>query len=102
VLVLPSDGGETWGLVVNEAMVCGLPAIVSDAVGCGPDLIENGKTGFTYPLGDCLELARRIQSLAEMKQAGHDFAPALAEKMRSYSVEAAVRGTIQAAEKLAQ
>ncbi len=33
-LVLPSDWGETWGLVVNEAMACGLPAIVSDRVGC--------------------------------------------------------------------
>src|SRR5262249_26163782 len=33
VLVLPSDGGETWGLVVNEAMACGLPAVVSQAVG---------------------------------------------------------------------
>jgi len=29
-LVLPSDAGETWGLVVNEAMACGRPAIVSD------------------------------------------------------------------------
>src|SRR5262249_3744220 len=38
-LVLPSDSGETWGLVVNEAMACGLPAIVSDRVGCGPDLV---------------------------------------------------------------
>src|SRR5262249_13386820 len=38
-LVLPSDGGETWGLVVNEAMVCGRPCFVSDRVGCSPDLI---------------------------------------------------------------
>ena len=29
-LVLPSDGGETWGLVVNEAMACARPCIVSD------------------------------------------------------------------------
>ncbi|MFV9504997.1 MAG: glycosyltransferase family 4 protein, partial [Oscillochloridaceae bacterium umkhey_bin13] len=39
LLVLPSDGSETWGLVVNEAMACGLPALVSDQVGCAPDLI---------------------------------------------------------------
>jgi glycosyltransferase involved in cell wall biosynthesis len=101
VLVLPSES-ETWGLVVNEAMACGLPAIVSDAVGCAPDLIEEGKTGFTYPVGDVDALAGRLAALAEMKLAGHDFAPALAEKMRVYSVEAAVRGTVEAVQKLAQ
>jgi glycosyltransferase involved in cell wall biosynthesis len=32
--------------VVNEALACGRPVIVSDAVGCGPDLVgpENGWT----------------------------------------------------------
>ena len=33
-LVLPSDGTETWGLIVNEAMACGTPAIVSTGCGC--------------------------------------------------------------------
>ena len=59
-LVLPSDSGETWGLVVNEAMACGTPAIVSDAVGCAPDLIEDGKTGFSYACGDVAALAGRL------------------------------------------
>ena len=35
ILALPS-GREPWGLVVNEAMACGLLPVVSDAVGCGP------------------------------------------------------------------
>ncbi|HET9765197.1 MAG TPA: glycosyltransferase family 4 protein, partial [Thermoanaerobaculia bacterium] len=46
-LVLPSRS-ETWGLVVNEAMACGLPAVVSDGVGCAEDLVEPGATGFVY------------------------------------------------------
>ncbi|MEY2518664.1 MAG: hypothetical protein QOF24_423 [Verrucomicrobiota bacterium] len=37
-LVLPSDHGETWGLVVNEAMASGLPCIISDQCGCSVDL----------------------------------------------------------------
>src|SRR5205823_8004989 len=45
VLVLPSRHGETWGLVVNEALHHGVPAIVSEAVGCAPDLIDPGETG---------------------------------------------------------
>jgi glycosyltransferase involved in cell wall biosynthesis len=51
-LALPSDGGETWGLVVNEAMVCGRSCLVSDHVGCGPDLIEEGRTGGIFRLDD--------------------------------------------------
>src|SRR5206468_11090595 len=44
-LVLPSDWGETWGLVVNEAMATGVPCVVSDRVGCAPDLVQSGSTG---------------------------------------------------------
>ena len=62
-LVLPSDYGETWGLVVNEAMACGVPAVVSDAVGCGPDLVEEGQTGMIFPLGDIPALARAIEAV---------------------------------------
>ncbi len=45
VLVLPSVKSETWGLVVNEALHHGLPCVVSEAVGCAPDLIVQGRTG---------------------------------------------------------
>lgn len=100
VLVLPSNAGETWGLVVNEGMACGLPAIVSDAVGCGPDLIEEGRTGFTFPVGQASALATRLAILAELKTAGHDFAPALEGKLQTYSLEKAVSGTLLAAEQL--
>ena len=99
VLVLSSES-ETWGLVVNEAMACGLPAIVSDAVGCAPDLIEEGKTGFTFKLGNTAELADNLSMLANMKLTGHDFAPALKEKMRVYSLQNAVLSTMLALQQL--
>ena len=47
VLVLPSYS-EPWGLVVNEAMACGLPVIVSEMCGCAIDLVKNGENGFTF------------------------------------------------------
>ncbi len=48
--VLPSDY-ESWGLVINEALLFGLPVIVSDQVGCGPDLVIEGETGFLFSGG---------------------------------------------------
>lgn len=63
-LVLPSDAGETWGLVVNEAMACGCPAIVSNLCGCAEDLIQPLGETYVYPCGDVTELAHRLQRVA--------------------------------------
>jgi glycosyltransferase involved in cell wall biosynthesis len=49
--VLPSTNRETWGLVTNEAMLFGLPVVVSDQVGCGPDLVIGGETGLVFSGG---------------------------------------------------
>lgn len=46
--ILPSKYGETWGLVVSEAMASGLPVLVSDQVGCASTLVKNGYNGFTF------------------------------------------------------
>jgi glycosyltransferase involved in cell wall biosynthesis len=64
-LLLPSDSGETWGLVVNEAMACGLPAIVSDQVGSAADLVSEARTGFVHPCGDIDALAALLARCAE-------------------------------------
>ncbi len=62
VFVLPSER-EPWGLVVNEAMNAGKPVIVSDRVGAGPDLVEEGVTGFVFGAGDVAALADRLRKV---------------------------------------
>ena len=51
---------ERWGVSVQEALACGLPAVASSRVGAGYDLIEVGSNGFVYPAGDPERLAHRI------------------------------------------
>jgi glycosyltransferase involved in cell wall biosynthesis len=101
-LVLPSDGRETWGLVVNEAMATGRPAIVSDAVGCAPDLIDEGRTGFTFPEGDVRILSARMRDA--LSTLSGPAAPRVREsvltRVSGYSCEAAVAGTLEALETL--
>jgi glycosyltransferase involved in cell wall biosynthesis len=65
VLVLPSTRRETWGLVANEALACGRPIIVSDAVGCAPDLAADGVVGRTFPFGNCRRLADVIAAVLD-------------------------------------
>lgn len=59
VLVLPSRS-EPWGLVVNEAMVCGMPVIVSETCGCAGDLVRNGVNGFTFDHSQQQELEKHL------------------------------------------
>lgn len=61
LFALPSRGlYETWGLAVNEAMHMGLPALVSDRVGCQRDLVTEGETGWVFRAGEPGDLKARL------------------------------------------
>ena len=92
-LVLPSDAGETWGLVVNEAMACGLPAIVSDRVGCAEDLVLSGRTGAVVPCGDVAALASAMAAMAADPAAARRLGAEARRRVESgFSVEMAAAG----------
>jgi len=63
LFVLPSGPGETWGLVVNEAMLFQLPVIVSSTVGCAKDLVKDGQNGFVFEEGNIDQLAESLITL---------------------------------------
>jgi glycosyltransferase involved in cell wall biosynthesis len=61
VFVLPSKGpNETWGLAVNEAMASGKAILVSDKVGCAPDLVKDNKNGYIFKAQDLNDLTAKI------------------------------------------
>ncbi len=95
-LVLAS-AGETWGLVVNEAMACGLPALVSDRVGCGPDLVEAGITGARYPFGNVEAMAAVIEQWAQRPDVMRQLGRAAEERVRThYTIGRSVEAVLQA------
>jgi glycosyltransferase involved in cell wall biosynthesis len=100
-LVLPSDAGETWGLVVNEAMASGLPTIVSDRVGCAPDLVAPGSTGEVYPCGDVEALRARLGKLVQDPAASAAMGARGAERIAMASVERSVDAVMEALDRLA-
>lgn len=96
-LVLPSDFGETWGLVVNEAMATGLPAIVSDRIGSAHDLVRDGDTGLVFPCGDTTALANAIARLAADRTLREAMGRRAQQVVSSeYTIEQAVAAAVKA------
>lgn len=88
ILVLPSSGRETWGLVANEALACGLPVVLSDVVGAAPDLAGDKAAGRVFPVGDVAALAKALYEVLTAPPAPE----AIAKKSQAYSVMAAAEG----------
>ena len=69
-LVFPSQQGETWGLVVNEALQFGLAVLASDHPGCVRDLLLNrddAPVGSNiFPSGDATALASALCNMATL------------------------------------
>jgi glycosyltransferase involved in cell wall biosynthesis len=61
-LILPTHT-DPWGLVVNEAMACGLPVILSRAAGCANDLLKEGWNGFSISAADIGALEHSMKKM---------------------------------------
>lgn len=66
--ILPSTS-EPWGLVVNEAMACGLPILVSNRCGSAWDLVSEGSNGYTFDPYDTEEIAESMRRLSKSTEA---------------------------------
>ena len=68
IFLVTSDQNEGWGAVVNEAMNSGCAVVACRGVGAAPFLIENGKNGLLFEVGDPAELAAQTRFLLEHPQ----------------------------------
>jgi glycosyltransferase involved in cell wall biosynthesis len=101
ILVLPSEH-EPFGVVVNEAMLCGRPVIVSDRVGAKYDLVREGETGFVYPCGDIEALARILREVLPDRERLRKMGEAARKRMETWSPRENVEAFVQAVEKAVQ
>ena len=98
IFILPSAREETWGLVVNEAMNFGLPIIVSDKVGCAPDLVYENQNGFV--ISSFPELREALSRLIIDKKSRCVFGSTSKEIISAWNVDRAVEGAITALQSL--
>ena len=91
VFVLPSQD-EPWGLIVNEVMNAGRAIIVSDDVGCQPDLIADGLEGCVYPVGDISALACALQTVLRSPETAAAMGERGRQRVAEWNFEEDVRG----------
>lgn len=94
VLVMPSRG-DTWGLVVNEALYHGVPCVVSDRVGCAPDLVTAGETGEVFRFDEANDLAQALQRMLGYAGRAETRAACLT-RANAYSMRRAAEGIARA------
>ncbi|MBQ8834490.1 MAG: glycosyltransferase family 4 protein [Oscillospiraceae bacterium] len=92
VFVLPTRE-DIWGLVINEAMACGLPVVTTDKCVAGLELIEEGISGYIVPVDDPEKLAEKLNTVLS-GDPGAMGAAAL-EKIRPYTIENMARAHVE-------
>ena len=78
--------GEAWGLVINEAMACGLPVITTDKCIAGLELVENGENGYIVPVGDHEMLAEKVHEVFDQNRM-EEMGKCSLEKIKDYTIE---------------
>jgi glycosyltransferase involved in cell wall biosynthesis len=97
LLVLPSEY-DAFGLVVNEAMLCGCPVAVTQYVGAKFDLVRDGENGFVFPCADVGALARIFQSYFLDQDSRARMGGVARRTMETWSPREFVESIVQAAE----
>ncbi len=78
---------EPWGLVVNEAMNGRCAVIVSDQVGCGPDLVKDGENGYIFKAGSVDGLYYALVNILDSPVKLHEMGEKSLAIIRKWGIE---------------
>lgn len=95
LFVLPSLE-DTFGLVVNEAMACGLPVICSPFAGASDDLVVDGENGYIVDPTDHKLLAESILKILLNKEIQKQMGESSLSRISKFGIDAAVEGMVAA------
>lgn len=94
-LVFPTHT-DPWGLVVNEAMACGIPIVASDAGGCVVDLVQNGWNGYVVPTSAPAKLAEALARVDASPEQNRTMGARGAQRIEQNSPQACAAGFVAA------
>lgn len=86
LFVLPTRE-DIWGLVVNEAMACGLPVITTDKCIAGLELVINKENGYIVEADDFKQLARKVNYLINNEGLKLIMSQKCLETIKEYTIE---------------
>ena len=97
LFVLPSRR-DTWGLVLNEAMACGLPVITTRKVGASVDLVKEGVNGYIVAEENMHELYRAIKKIVIDSSLREKMGQESSRLIQRFSIDNTVNGFMSAIE----
>lgn len=89
---------DEWGLVINEAMACGLPVVASRSVGAVPDLVRSGETGFRFSAENAEELALCLERVCRVGDEAERMGRLARAEINLWSLSRFTAGALGAAE----
>ncbi len=95
LFILPSRE-EVWGLVINEAMACGLPVITTVKVGASADLVRDGVNGFVVRDREPDELYHAMKRVLADSGVRQKMADASGQIIKNFGAEHTARGVKEA------
>ena len=94
LFVLPTRE-DIWGLVIQEAMACGLPVISTDKCAAALELIKHGENGYIIPCEDVCLLEEYIQVIISSENIARKFGAKSLEIIKSFTIEKMVEGHLK-------